>query len=247
LGQGVICLSIHPSQLTMAQPYTVIRRKGRRTASLTVAPDNTVAITVPAELSDAAVEALIRRKQNWIYRKIAFNSEVRFPHKPKEYVSGEAFSYIGRNYRLKVVAGGQRVVELKAGKLYVQVPAELKGQARTRAIREALAGWYREHALEKLTQRARLQAEKMGLKISAVGIRDYRRQWGSCLQNGSILFNWKVVLAPLRTIDYVVIHELCHLVHRNHSPKYWKLLALHLPDYAESKEWLRVNGGLLEV
>lgn len=227
--------------------YTVIRRKGRRTASLTVAPDNAVTITVPTELSHAGVEALIKRKQNWIHRKIAFNSEVRFPHKPKEYISGEAFSYIGRNYRLKVVAGEERGVELAAGRLCVHVPAKLEGQAPTQAVREELAGWYREHALEKLAQRARLQAEKMGLKIGAVGIRDYRRQWGSCLQNGSILFNWKVVMAPLRIIDYVVIHELCHLVHRNHSPKYWKFLALHLPEYAESKEWLRVNGGLLGV
>lgn len=92
-----------------------------------MAPDNTVTITVPAELSSATVGALIKRKQNWLHHKIAFNREVRFPHKPKEYVSGEAFSYIGRNYRLKVVAGEQKCVELKAGRLCVHVPAKLKG------------------------------------------------------------------------------------------------------------------------
>ena len=229
----------------MSIAYTVIRRKGRKTASITVAPDNAVTIIVPDQLDDDAVAAIIRRKQAWIHHKIAFNNDVRFPHKPKEYISGEAFQYIGRNYRLKVLPGDTRGVELKAGRFCVCVPAGLTAEAHTARIAEELEGWYREHAATKLAQRSHLHAKRMGLEIGRVGIRDYRRQWGSCLQDGSIQFNWRVILAPLRIIDYVVIHELCHLVHRNHSPHYWRLLALYLPDYAESKEWLRVNGGLL--
>ncbi|MBT7912810.1 M48 family metallopeptidase [Candidatus Bathyarchaeota archaeon] len=230
----------------MGIDYTVIRREGRKTASVTVSPDNSVSIIVPAELDDEAIEAVIRRKSSWIYRKIAFNKEVRTPHKPKEYVSGEAFQYIGRNYRLRVLSGETGVL-FTGGRFVVRIPEGFTGADRAARIAEELEGWYREHAGKKLAQRARMHAKRMGLKLGKVGVRDYRRQWGSCLQDGSILFNWKVILAPMRIIDYVVIHELCHLVHRDHSKEYWRLLSLYLPDYLESKEWLRVNGGLLEV
>lgn len=227
--------------------YTVVRRAGRKTASVTVAPDNSVTVIVPAELDDEAAAAIIQRKRKWIYKKIAFNREVRTPHKPKEYVSGEAFTYIGRNYRLKVLAGEQTGLELRNGRFIVHIPVGLTGAARTSRIVEELTGWYRGHARQKLSQRARLHAKRMGLKLGKVDVREYCRQWGSCHQDGSILFHWKIILAPMRIIDYVVLHELCHLVHRDHSKEYWRLLALYLPDYIESKEWLRVNGGLLEV
>jgi len=227
--------------------YTLLRRSGRKTASVTVAPDNSVTVIVPAELDDEAAAAIIQRKRKWIYGKIAFNKEVRIPHKPKEYVSGEAFAYIGRNYRLKVQTGTPSGAELRDGRFVVMIPAGLSGANRATRIVQELTGWYRAHAQQKLAQRARLHTKRMGLKLGAVGVRDYRRQWGSCHQDGSIFFNWKIILAPMQIIDYVVIHELCHLKHRDHSREYWRLLGLYLPDYLESKEWLRVNGGLLEV
>ena len=231
----------------MSIEYTIIRREGRKTASIAVAPDNSVSITVPSELDDESVARIIQRKRGWIHRKIAFNSEVRFPHKPKEYVSGEAFTYIGRNYRLKVLAGSSQGVELRDGRFIARMPSELQGEARSQRIAEELREWYREHARQKLSQRARMHAKRMRLKLGKANVGDYRRQWGSCHQSGDILFNWKIIIAPMRIIDYVVVHELCHLVHRNHSPEYWKLLFRYLPDYTESKEWLRVNGGLLGV
>lgn len=227
--------------------WRTVRQGGRKTASIAVSPDNAVTVTVPVHLEDEAIRALVHRKRNWIHRKIAFNNEVRLPHKPKEYVSGEAFTYIGRNYRLKVIDGDEPGVQLRAGRFGVQVPATVTGEARTTLVAESLRGWYREHARQKLAQRARMHAKRMGLTIGDVGVRDYRRQWGSCHQDGSVHFNWTIIIAPLSIIDYVVIHELCHLVHRNHSKQFWQLLGRHLPDYAIRKDWLRVNGGLLGV
>ena len=225
--------------------YTTIRRKGRKTASLTVAPDNSVAITVPAHLSDEQVAGLVRRKSAWIRKKIAFNREVLHPHRRKEYVSGEAFAYLGRNYRLKIETGAEQGVELRNGRFHVRVPAGLVGQDRDSRIVAQLTTWYKEHALEKLRQRAQLHAEQMGVELGPVGGRDYRRQWGSCYRDRSVHFNWRIAMAPLRILDYVVVHELCHLRHHDHSKAFWKMLGLYLPDYLERKEWLRVNGGLL--
>lgn len=87
----------------------------------------------------------------------------------------------------------------------------------------------------------------MGVELGPVGVRDYRRQWGSCYRDRSVHFNWRIATAPMRIIDYVVVHELCHLRHHDHSKAFWKMLALCLPDYPERKEWLRVNGGLLSL
>lgn len=231
----------------MALSYTTVRRRGRKTASISVSPDNRVTVTVPSRLSDAEVAALVKRKSGWIQRKIAFNSEVRHPYRRKEYVSGEAFSYLGRNYRLKVETGDEPGVALRDGTLYVHVPAGLARKKRDIWVVLQLTAWYRERGLEKLRQRARLHAQRMGIELGPVGIRTYRRQWGSCYRDRSVHFNWKIIMAPVRIIDYVVIHELCHLRHHDHSRAFWKMLALYLPDYAERKEWLRVNGGLLEA
>ena len=232
---------------SMTIPYTTVRRPGRKTASIAVSPDNTVIVTVPSRLGDAEVAALVRRKNGWIQKKITINSEVRHPYRRKEYVSGEAFSYLGRNYRLKIETGDEPGVALRGGRLYVRGPAGLARKERDSWVVAQLTAWYRDRALEKVRQRARLHAQRMGVESGPVGIMDYRRQWGSCYLDTSVHFNWKIAMAPVRIIDYVVIHELCHLRHHDHSKAFWKMLALYLPDYAERKEWLRVNGGLLTV
>lgn len=228
--------------------YTVIRRRGRRTASITVAPDNSVTIVVPAHLTDADVAGLIRRKSPWISRKIAFNREVRQPYRRKEYVSGEAVVYLGRNYRLKVEAGNSPAgAELKGGRLCVTAPATLAGDAKTNWVRAQLVTWYQEHALAKVRERVALWGGRIGVKPTAVSVRDYTSRWGSCYRDRSVTLNWRIVMAPVRIIDYVVVHELCHLRHHHHAKAFWAMLALHMPDCAERKEWLRVNGGLLVV
>ena len=231
----------------MDLPYTTIRRPARKTASITVAPDNSVVVTVPEHLTNDEVTALVRRKRAWIRKKIAFNREVRLPYSRKEYISGEAFTYLGRNYRLKVEPGDRQGIALRNGRFHVQVRAGLTGEDRDNHIVAKLTAWYRDHALAKLGQRARLHAERMGVELGPVAVRDYRRQWGSCYRDRSVHFNWRIIVAPMRIIDYVVVHELCHLRHHDHSKAFWKMLGLYLPDYLERKEWLRVNGGLLVV
>jgi len=171
----------------------------------------------------------------------------QYPHKPKEYVSGEAFTYLGRNYRLKVMNGCEPGVDLVNGRFCVHVPENMTGSARDERVQDELTTWFRARAAAKLPQRARMHATRMGLKLGTVGIKDYKRQWGSCYQDRSLYFNWKIVIAPMGIVDYVLVHELCHLVHHDHSRDFWKMLGVYVPDYTERKEWLRVNGSLLMV
>lgn len=225
--------------------YTIERRPRRKTASISVSPKNEVHVIVPEHLSDDQVKAVVERKANWVRSKIRFNLEVQHPYKPKEYVSGEAFAYLGRNYRLKVISGDAAPVKLENGRFYVQLPLSVHPQDRGEYIVSELTLWYQSRGLKKLKKRVVMYAKPLDLEPLRVVSKDLRSQWGSCTNRGEIAFNWKIAIAPISIIDYVVAHELCHLIHHDHSKEFWRLLASILPDYKERKEWLRVNGGLL--
>ena len=225
--------------------YKIIRRPRRRTASVQVSPQNEVSIIVPDNLPQGIIDDIIRRKTPWITKKIQFNDVVRHLPKPKEYVSGEAFSYLGRNYRLKIVKGNPKPVELKNGRFYVYVRAD--GQAREERIKVALSTWYKAHAEDKLNARARMCADRVGVSYRDIKLKDMKSRWGSCTKAGNIHFSWLIVMAPMSIVDYVVVHELCHREYHDHSPAFWRLVGRILPDYHERKEWLRVNGALLTL
>ena len=223
--------------------YTVIRKSQRKTASVSVAPDNSVSVIVPDRLTDAEVESVVHGKRQWILKKKALNNEVRKPANPKSYVSGEAFSYLGRNYRLKVIPGSSNSVQCKAGRLIV----EQDDSAESVPVRGQLERWYKVHALTKFKQRIKRYATLLNVKPKNIKIGDFRRQWGSCYQDQTIVLNWRVIMAPVSIVDYVVAHELCHLIHHDHSQEFWTLLSKIMPDYQERKDWLRVNGLYLEI
>ncbi|MHB1459527.1 MAG: M48 family metallopeptidase [Armatimonadota bacterium] len=227
--------------------YTIEKRQRRKTASISVSPKNEIHVIVPEHLSDEQVQAVVDRKAEWIRSKIRFNSEVKYPYKPREYVSGEAFTYLGRNYRLKVIAADAAPVKLDNGRFFVQVPSNVNHHERGDYILSELTLWYQSRGLKKLKERVAMYAKRFDLKPVNVVVKDLRSQWGSCTSRGEIAFNWKIAIAPISIMDYVVAHELCHLIHHDHSKEYWRLLESVMPDYKERKEWLRVNGGLLTL
>ena len=220
----------------------VIRSGRRKTASVKV-QEGKVSVAVPKSLSDSRIEALVAKKARWIREKLLLQSEAR-PVKPKEYVSGESFTYLGRNYRLKVEAGKPVSVKLKQGRLWVRVPG---GCSNPEKVKDALIQWYRTHAEQKLEQKAERYARIIGVSPSAVGIKTFKSQWGSCDNRGLVQFNWKIIIAPNRIVNYLVVHEICHLKQHNHSPRFWKCVESVFPDYRECREWLKENGRFLQI
>lgn len=228
--------------------YQVIRRPRRHTASISVKPDGTVRVLVPSTLPDEKIVELVNRKSRWIKTKIAHFNEINRDQKQKEYVSGESFTYLGRNYRLKIMPGDSNSeVKLMNGRFHVHVPIETPPEQRDRLVVEQLTGWYKERAIHRLRQKTIRYAKQMGVKPVSVGLKDYSSRWASCHTDRKIYFNWKIIIAPHSIVDYVVVHELCHLVHPDHSGQFWKLLETVLPDYKERKEWLKVNGNSLTI
>jgi len=174
----------------------VVRTKRRKTASIKVIGGLVQAI-VPDQLSDGRVEALIKKRTPWIRKKLREQSQAVTP-KPKEYISGESFTYLGRNYRLKVTRGTDREVKLKGGYLEVSLPKKPKDGD----IRSALVDWYEQHALERLTEKTNRYAGIMGVSPNSITVRDYKARWGSCSSKGEISYNWRIIIAPHRANRY---------------------------------------------
>ena len=219
----------------------VVRTKRRKTASIKVI-DGAVQAIVPDRLSDGRVEALIQKRTAWIRRKLREQSQAVTP-RPKEYVSGESFTYLGRNYRLKVLRGNDDDVKLKGGYLEVGVSKNSKDTD----IRNALVDWYEKHALDRLNEKTNRYAGIMGVSPNSISVRDYKSRWGSCSSKGEISYNWRIIITPNHIVDYVVVHELCHLKHPNHSPAYWKSVKREISDYEVCRQWLKEHGASLVI
>lgn len=220
----------------------ITRTSRTKTASLKV-EDGMVVIVVPKKLDIEKIEKLVADKHAWIINKIALHSTAT-PTSNKQYISGEAFPYLGRNYRLKVLKGELGPTKLVNGRITISIPDSVKQH---HYIRRFLIHWYKRNAVKKITEKVRRYEKLVGVETSVVRIKEFKSRWGSCTPYGDIEFNWVIVMAPNRIVDYVVVHELCHLLHHDHSPQFWKEVERVMPDYQECKEWLKVNGHGLVV
>ncbi|MFO7830561.1 MAG: SprT family zinc-dependent metalloprotease [Desulfuromonadaceae bacterium] len=220
----------------------VIRSRRRKSAEIRVA-EGTVSIRVPMHTSVDQIDAFLHARRDWILKKVALQAQMS-PAKPRAYVSGELFSYLGSNYRLKVEEGAFAPVKLQQGCLIVTVPG---GRTQAHLVRNALIRWYKQRAYEKLNQKVEQLAPQVGAHPSQVEIKSFKARWGSCSSTGVVQFNWRIMLAPTQMVDYVVVHELCHLLQHNHSKAYWREVERVMPDYRACREWFKLNGSGLQV
>ena len=219
----------------------VTRTKRIKTVSIKIV-DGSVYATVPDKMSSFRISELIKKRKLWIKRKLIEESKIVIS-KPKEYVSGESFTYLGKNYRLKVISNSQSDVKLIGGYIEVSVPKKLKKNT----IRESLLEWYQTHAIERLTEKTKRYAKIIGVSPKIISVRDYKSQWGSCSRDSKISYNWRLIIAPHNVVDYVVVHELCHLLEFNHTKNYWRHVSNNFREYKKSRDWLRLNGANLIV
>mgnify|MGYP003625567267 CR=1 FL=1 len=220
----------------------IIRTDRRKSADIRV-EDGAVSAVVPINTSAEKIDQLLAAKRRWIKEKITLHREMT-PVISKRYVSGEAFSYLGRNYRLKVETGNFAPVKLRNGRLVVTVPS---GTEQPHMVRNALVRWYKRQAEQKLTEKVNRFAPLVGVEPAGVGIRTFKSRWGSCTSKGKLEFNWQILIAPNRMVDYVVIHELCHLIRHDHSPAFWKEMSRCMPGYESCRVWLKENAARLKI
>lgn len=220
----------------------VIRTSRRKTADIRV-EEGAVSVIVPVSTSIEKIDQLLSSKRLWIKEKMALQRDMA-PASSKQFVSGEAFPYLGRNYRLKVEHGPFTPVKLLQGRLVVQMP---ESDQQPYMIRNAIVRWYKRQAEQKIREKVKRYAPIVGVEPTGVNIKTFKSRWGSCTAKGELEFNWRIMLAPNRMVDYVVIHELCHLIHHDHSPEFWREVYRVMSDYQVCREWLRENSEGLVV
>jgi len=219
----------------------VKRTNRKKTASIKI-EQGVVQVIVPQNLPQKEIDDLLKQKSDWIRKKMIIQQSVPVS-KPKEFVYGESFTYLGRNYRLKVLTGQLQPVKLKQGYLQVTVPMEQKSDQAL--IRKLLQDWYLDRASDKLEQKSIKYSEQMGVQPTKIKVKEYKSRWGSCNSRGEISYNWKIIMTPHRIVDYLVVHELSHLIHHNHSKQYWNQVRSIVPDYQDRRDWLKTNAGSL--
>ncbi len=224
--------------------YQVRRSSRRQTLAITVNPDASVMVSAPKGERKVRIAAEVQRKAAWIVKQQDWIQR-HHPRRPREFVSGETFLYLGRQYHLRIVrdaSAKHSKILLSRGCFWVHLPPALTDDEGVVVTRRLLTRWYRQHAMEHLDVLARDFARKLGVAFASVRALDMKTRWGSGGPNGHLRFNWRVIMAPRRLVAYVVAHELCHIVHSRHSPEFWRLLGRVMPDYEQRRQQLATFG-----
>ena len=215
----------------------IIRSK-RRTLALVVERDGRLIVRAPLRTKEEKIHEFVKQHETWIMKKQAeFKAYPSFA--PKEYVNGERFRFLGEIHRLEIVAEKKPELSLN-GNFRLSKTALPKADA-------VFEKWYRKQASLVLNERVQWYAAKHSFQYKGIKITSARTRWGSCSSIGRLSFAWRLVMAPIPVIDYVVIHELMHLQVQNHSKKFWNRVEAIIPDYKERMGWLEQNGHLLSL
>lgn len=220
----------------------VIRRSDRReTVGIAIEPSGAVVLTAPRTASVLRLDKLVREKARWIVDRVR-RREALPAGRSREFVSGETFHYLGRQYRLRVHVGASvRPIVLRGGWLDLPVPADLNVEEARSYARAALIDWFTARARERLPSSVASWAERLGVSYSEVVVTNQAKRWGSC-SNAVVRLNWRIVQAPRSLLDYVVAHEVAHLRHLDHGAAFWSALGRLLPDYEARRARLREMG-----
>lgn len=220
--------------------FNIIYSK-RKTMKIAIAPPNDITVSAPIGVSEAIIINCVKEKAPWILKKLYMIKDMGV--KPKhEFNSGETFLYLGREVELQVTLGNIEKVELIKDKLHV-----ILKKLDDNKIRNMLELWYREKTLEKVLEKIKYYNKYFKETPRNIKVKEQKRRWASCTFYNDILFNWRCSMAKEEVIDYIVVHEMCHMVHKDHSKNFWNLVGSILPSYKLSQQWLKENGIRMEL
>lgn len=229
-------------------PYSVVRTTRKKSIGIEVKPGREIVVRAPRSLSHGLIRELLESGSGWINKRIAQLDNLResqeqtFPH-------GDQVLFLGKRFTLRVLEGRDNFprVQKSDHHLTVYVLKNIRDGQRRTLIKASLTAWYRWQAGAIIAERVACYARQVGVSLPALTITNARRRWGSCGVNGRLNFPWRLVMAPLDLVDYVVVHELCHLKRRDHSPAFWQLVGEILPDFRDRRKTLRRQGVLYDL
>lgn len=216
-----------------------IQYSNRKTLSIIVERDRSVVIHAPFNVSEELIEKEVSKRKYLLLKKINSPQKYERPKPRKEFVSGESLMFLGKNYKMEVVSENINGVRFD-NKFYISKSNQDKAE-------QLFRDWYFKQAEEKIIPKVKFHSKNLGVKYKAIRVLDLKYRWGSCTPKDHINFNWRIIKAPIAVIDYIIIHELAHLIETNHTPEFWNIVSVQLPHYEQAKNWLKENGHLLET
>jgi predicted metal-dependent hydrolase len=217
--------------------YSIVY-SNRKTLAISVERDRSVVVRAPRDTSAEAIARVVENKKLWLWQKMGHTQKTQALRRSRELVSGTSLLYLGQELRLDFVPEAFKGVRLEEA---IRLSRDSQPQAR-----EVLRAWYREEARRHILPKAKYFAAHLGAHPNRILISEMRFRWGSCSPSGNLNFNWRLVKAPVPVLEYVVVHELAHLLELNHTPEFWNILRVQCPHYDHSKTWLKEHGHLLE-
>ncbi|NTI75989.1 metal-dependent hydrolase [Agrobacterium sp. 13-626] len=226
--------------------YTLRRSPTAKKANITVTPQS-FELLVPEIATEAQIQAVLHRRRAWILKTVQNMQErARAQTRVYRFVSGAKIPYRGRMMKLTIEPFDGNLVEVSfRNGFLIRKPTELPPDSADVVIESALRLWLKRRVREDAKELVRKHGERNGLKARGIQIKDQKHMWGSCGQDRQIHLNWHLIFAPRPVFEYAVVHELCHLKHRNHEPEFWQLVGSILPDWQSRKDWLDKNEHML--
>jgi len=216
-----------------------IKYSNRKTLNISVERDRSIVVRAPHYLTPEKIDKIVQSKRQWIKEKLNHSQKYPLITESKEFVSGETLMYLGKNYQLLVVDEEFDGIEFDQ-RFKISKANQSKAN-------ELFKKWYLKQALIKIEPLATKYAKSLGVKYNQFKTSEMKYRWGSCTPANNIIFNWRIIKAPMYVLEYLVAHELVHLIENNHTPRFWNILSIQVPNYEKAKNWLKKNGQLLEV
>ncbi|MDO9183962.1 MAG: SprT family zinc-dependent metalloprotease [Bacteriovorax sp.] len=197
-----------------------------KSTTLEVWPGNLVKVIAPIGSTETELQKIVSKKTKWIIEKQRLIKDVPV-WREREFISGESLPILGREYRLKVIEGFGET-SLKDDRFVVPVVTiendDNSEQSKSELVKLSLIKWYKAEALNKIIPRVEFFCEKLNCNAKSISIKDYEARWGSCTPTGDLIFNWQILALPRESFEYVIAHEVCHLIELNHSKDFYRLL-----------------------
>ena len=218
-----------------------IEFRNRDTMSISVEPPNNILVVAHTGTPEENIKEIVKSRGKWIVQKLFEFRNIEAKKVNREFVNGESFMYLGRNYSLQIhidkALQNNSKVKLFRGKFHVYVK-----EKNEEIIKEAMEAWYREKTEEQVRKRIKYYKKFFEKKPSDIKVKEQKKRWASCTSKNELLFNWRCGMAKATALDYIVVHEMCHMYYKNHSQEFWDLVASVMSDYESRKEWLRDYG-----
>lgn len=212
-----------------------IQKSKRKTVSIFIERDGSVSARVPETLSNEEVKDIIKAKEYQIFKNLAEWTQLNENAVEREYVNGQSFLYLGRNYRLKLV--DEKLGEVR----FIKNTFFLNKQDKHKA-KELFIQFYKDKLNSKIHPIIERYKNQLDVEPNQIKVMELQNRWASCMQNGNVNFHWKCAMAPIDVLHYIVVHELVHLIHNNHTQVFWNEVDKILPNYDEQVNWLKING-----